>query len=208
MGSSYFSLLIAAFFLASVAITGTSAFALQNRQRTGIAIVSPLWMVVGADDDVDDEPALPGQMKISEIKSELDLRKISHTDCFDRESLELRLIDARSSGKADPSMIDEFNKRNLEASAKGDSFEVSDEMIENTVGGDGTLPGGMPPEMLKAMMGNEELVAMLRSPKMQEIMKLVMSGGQEDLEQAMKDDAETRECVQKLNEIMGKMNQS
>mmetsp|Transcript_26895 Transcript_26895/g.57913 ORF Transcript_26895/g.57913 Transcript_26895/m.57913 type:complete len:209 (-) Transcript_26895:50-676(-) len=208
MGSSYFSLLIAAFFLASVAITGTSAFALQNRQRTGIAIVSPLWMVVGADDDVDDEPALPGQMKISEIKSELDLRKISHTDCFDRESLELRLIDARSSGKADPSMIDEFNKRNLEASAKGDSFEVSDEMIENTVGGDGTLPGGMPPEMLKAMMGNEELVAMLRSPKMQEIMKLVMSGGQEDLEQAMKDDVETRECVQKLNEIMGKMNQS
>jgi len=105
-------------------------------------------------------------------------------------------------------MIDEFNKRNLEASAKGDSFEVSDEMIENTVGGDGTLPGGMPPEMLKAMMGNEELVVMLRSPKMQEIMKLVMSGGQEDLEQAMKDDVETRECVQKLNEIMGEMNQS
>lgn len=202
-------MLIAAFFLASVGITGTSAFALQNNsQRTGIAVVSPLCMVVEADDDVDDDPPLPGQMKISEIKSELDLRKISHTDCFDRESLELRLIDARSSGKADPSMIDEFNKRNLEASAKGDSFEVSDEMIENTVGGDGTLPGGMPPEMLKAMMGNEELVVMLRSPKMQEIMKLVMSGGQEDLEQAMKDDVETRECVQKLNEIMGEMNQS
>lgn len=97
------------------------------------------------------------------------MRKVSYTDCFDRDSLELRLNDARASGKADPSIIDEFNKRNLDANIKGESFSVSDEMIENSVGGDGTLPGGMPPEMLKAMMGNEELVTMLRSPKMQEI---------------------------------------
>lgn len=99
------------------------------------------------------------------------------------------------------------NKRNLEANVKGESFEVSDEMIENSVGGDGTLPGGMPPDMLKAMMSDEELVTMLRSPKMQEIMKLVMSEGQEKLEEAMKEDPETYECVQKLNQIMGKMNQ-
>ena len=39
-------------------------------------------------------------------------------------------------------------------------------------------------------------------------MKLVMSGGTEDLEKAMKDDPETYECVQKLNQIMGKMNQN
>lgn len=101
--------------------------------------------------------------------TELDLRKVSYTDCFDRDSLESRLDDARAAGKADPSIIDEFNKRNLDANIKGESFEVSDEMIENSVGGDGALPGGMPPEMLKAMMGNEELVTMLRSPKMQEI---------------------------------------
>jgi len=132
---------------------------------------------------------------------------VSYKDCFDRESLELRLNDARASGKADPSIIDEFNKRNLEANVKGESFEVSDEMIENSVGGDGTLPGGMPPDMLKAMMSDEELVTMLRSPKMQEIMKLVMSEGQEKLEEAMKEDPETYECVQKLNQIMGKMNQ-
>eukprot|EP00581_Thalassiosira_minuscula_P006679 CAMPEP_0183703034 /NCGR_PEP_ID=MMETSP0737-20130205/930_1 /TAXON_ID=385413 /ORGANISM="Thalassiosira miniscula, Strain CCMP1093" /LENGTH=216 /DNA_ID=CAMNT_0025929731 /DNA_START=29 /DNA_END=679 /DNA_ORIENTATION=+ len=188
-------------------IEGTSVFALHkiNIRRTGSA--SPLCMVVEigpTDDDVD--PPLPGQMKISEIKSELDLRKVSHSDCFDRESLELRLIDARSSGRADPSIIDEFNRRNLEANVKGESFEVSDDMIEETVGGDGTLPGGMPPDMLKEMMGNEDLVTMMRSPKMQEIMKLVMSGGPEDLEQAMKDDPETYECVQKLNQIMGGMN--
>jgi len=126
------------------------------------------------DDDDDDAPPLPGQMKISEIKSELDLRKVSYSDCFDRESLECRLNDARASGKADPSIIDEFNKRNLEATFEGkkNPLEVSEDMIANSLGGDGTLPGGMPPEMLKAMMGDEELVAMLRSPKMQEIVSV------------------------------------
>ena len=145
-------------------------------------------------------------MKISEIKSELDLRNVNYKDCFDRESLEKRLDEARASGKADPSIIDEFNKRNLEANVKGETFNVSDEMIESSVGGDGTLPGGMPPDMLKAMMGDEELVTMLRSPKMQDVMKLMMSEGQDALEEAMKNDQETYECVQKLNQIMNRMN--
>jgi hypothetical protein len=158
------------------------------------------------DDDV--EPPLPGQMKVSEIKSELDLRKVSYKDCFDRESLERRLDEARASGKADPSIIDKFNKQNLEANIKGESFEVSDEIIERSVGGDGTLPGGMPPDMLKSMMADPEIVAMLRSPKMQDVMKLLMTEGQEALEEAMKNDQDTYECVQKLNQIMGKMNQS
>jgi len=38
-------------------------------------------------------------------------------------------------------------------------------------------------------------------------MKLVMSGGQEELEKLMAVDKETYECVTKLNQIMGKMNQ-
>jgi hypothetical protein len=146
-------------------------------------------------------------MKVSEIKSELDLRKVNYKDCFDRESLERRLDEARASGKADPSIIDKFNKQNLEANVKGESFEVSDEVIEKSVGGDGTLPGGMPPDMLKSMMADPEIVGMLRSPKMQEVMKLLMTEGQEALEQAMKNDQDTYECVQKLNQIMGKMNQ-
>ena len=82
-------LLIAVCFLAS-GPRGTSAFAFQKSRRTGT--VSPLCMAVEigpTDDDVD--PPLPGQMKISEIKSELDLRQISHKDCFERDSLELRL---------------------------------------------------------------------------------------------------------------------
>lgn len=104
------------------------------------ATTTALKMVVEigpTDDDV--EPPLPGQMKISEIKAELDMRKVSYTDCFDRDSLELRLNDARKSGKADPSIIDQFNKRNLEANVKGESFEVSDTVLESSVANDGTL---------------------------------------------------------------------
>ena len=56
--------------------------------------------------------------------------------------------------------------------------------------------------------GRQELVGMLRPPKFQEIMKTVMTGGQADLEKAMKDDEETYECVTKLNQIMARMNQS
>ena len=121
------------------------------------------------NDDDDVQPTLPGRMKFSEIKSELDLRKVSYNDCFDRESLECSLNDARASGKADPTIIDEFKNRNLQATFEGESLEVLDDMIENSLGGDGTLSGGMPPEMLKAMMGDAQLVSMLRSPKMQEI---------------------------------------
>lgn len=39
-------------------------------------------------------------------------------------------------------------------------------------------------------------------------MKLVMSSGPEELERVMKEDPETYEIVQKLNQIMGSMNQS
>ena len=184
----------------------TNAFSLRTSYSCTKTSTTTLYAIeIGpTDDDVD--PPLPGQMKISEIKSELDLRNVNYKDCFDRESLERRLDEARSAGKADPSIIDEFNKRNLEANVKGETFNVSDEMIESSVGGDGTLPGGMPPEMLKTMMGDEELVTMLRSPKMQDVMKLMMSEGQEALEQAMKNDQETYECVQKLNQIMNRMN--
>lgn len=209
MQKSYWQYVLAAsccLVVKTAAFTHTAVFSTVPARRLGRTYPLSLAIEIGpTDDDVD--PPLPGQMKISEIKSELDLRKVNYKDCFDRESLEKRLDEARASGKADPSIIDEFNKNNLKASVKGESFEVSDEMIENSVGGDGTLPGGMPPEMLKSMMSDPELVAMLRSPKMQDVMKLLMTQGQEALEEAMENDRETYECVQKVNQIMGKMNQ-
>ena len=198
-----FALCCLSFLIDASAFTGALS---RSCSKTSCSTTLHAIEIGPTDDDVD--PPMPGQMKISEIKSELDLRKVSYKDCFDRDSLEKRLDEARASGKADPSIIDAFNKRNLEANVKGESFEVSDEMIENSVGGDGTLPGGMPPDMLKSMMSDPELVAMLRSPKMQEVMKLMMTEGQDALEEAMKKDQDTYECVQKVNEIMSRMNQS
>jgi len=39
--------------------------------------------------------------------------------------------------------------------------------------------GGMPPDMLKELMSNPELMELLQSVKMQDAMKLMMTGGQE-----------------------------
>ena len=61
----------------------------------------------------------------------------------------------------------------------------------------------MSPDMLKDLLGNPELVVLLQNVKMQEVMKLTMSGGQEALQEAMEKDPETRELVMKLNQIMG-----
>lgn len=153
----------------------------------------------------DDEEIEPGKMRVSEIKAELKLRNVYFSDCFDKESLTNRLIEARASGKSDPSLLDEFNKRKLEANMEGQSMSdsIKDEDIEKVVGGDGNLPGGMSPEMLKDLLGNPELVVLLQNVKMQEVMKLTMSGGQEALQEAMEKDPETRELVMKLNQIMG-----
>lgn len=46
-------------------------------------------------------------------------------------------------------------------------------------------------------------MTLLQSTKMQEAMKLMMTGGQEDLEAAMRADPELREIVQKLNSALG-----
>ena len=48
----------------------------------------------------DDEDEIdPSQMKVSEIKGELDARKVDYSDCFEKTELEKRLLQAR----ADPS---------------------------------------------------------------------------------------------------------
>jgi len=167
-----------------------------------------LWLssLSPEEDEEDDEESEPGKMRISEIKAELKLRNTPFSDCFDKQSLTSRLIEARVSGKADPSLVDEFNKKKLEASVvegKTLADSVKDEDIEKVLGNDGNLPGGMSPDMLKNLLGNPELVVLLQNVKMQEIMKLTMSGGQDAVQQAMEDDPETRELVMKLNKIMG-----
>lgn len=66
----------------------------------------------GGDDEGSDEEE-PGKMKVSEIKAELKLRGVSFNDCFDKEALVARLQEARYSGKADPEILDKFNKEKV-----------------------------------------------------------------------------------------------
>ena len=147
----------------------------------------------------DYEEVEPGKMRVSEIKAELNLRKVDYSDCFDKESLAARLANARMQGKADPSLVDDFKQRIGEKK----SIDIDDEVLQSAVGGDGTLPGGMPPDMLKSLMANPELVELLQSEKMQSVMKLMMTGGQEAMQKAMEEDQEVYELVMKLNKVMG-----
>ena len=153
-------------------------------------------------EDEDDEEVEPGKMRVSEIKSELRMRGVKFDDCFDKESLVERLQEARATGRADPEILNEFNKKKLEENFSGNKVEVTDEDLERMKANDGTLPGGMKPEMLQKLMGNPEIMALLQSPKMQEAMKLMMKSGREELENAIKNDPELQQVVEKLDMVM------
>ena len=154
------------------------------------------------DDDDEEEQVPPGQMRVSEIKAELDLRGISYADCFDKESLADRLIEARATGKADPAILDKFNRSKIEETFKEEKVELSDDDIEAAVANDGTLPGGLTPDQFKKLTSNPEIMTLLQSSKMQEAMKIMMTGGREDVEQKIKADPELQETITKLNSIM------
>ena len=154
----------------------------------------------GGDDE--EEEIEPGKMRVSEIKAELDLRGIDYSMCFDKESLSELLEEARVVGKANPDILDKFNKAKLEETYNEEKLEIKDEDIEKAVANDGTLPGGMEPDMFKTLATNPDVMALLQNPKMQEAMKLMMTEGQEGLEKAMASDPELRAIAEKLNGFM------
>lgn len=155
------------------------------------------------DDDEEEEEVEVGTMRVSELKSELSLRGVDFSDCFDKESLAKKLRDARATGKSDPSIIDQFNNQRLEDNLNERKLELDDDIVAKATGGDGTLPGGMPPDMLQKLVSNPELMALMRNPKMQDVMKLMMTDGSEALEKAMEEDKEIFDIVSKLNSVMG-----
>ena len=157
-----------------------------------------------SDDDEDDEP---GKMRVSEIKAELDLRKISYADCFDKESLVQRLTKARKEGAADPSILETFNKLNLEGIFSGESVQtkmkdMQDLDLEAAIAKDGTIPGGLKPDVFKKLISNPEILASLSSTKLQDAMKLMMTGNQSELEKKMEEDSELRQIVDKLDSTL------
>jgi len=101
---SIFYLLSFAFFLINIRSGAVLNQIDLNYRRRSFVIFSTL----PRDED---EEVEPGKMKVAEIKAELSMRKVDFSDCFDKESLVNKLQEARMSGKADPSIIDEFNKK-------------------------------------------------------------------------------------------------
>ena len=159
------------------------------------------------DDNDDDEDAEPGKMRVSEIKAELDLRNVSYADCFDKESLVQRLTKARKEGIADPSILETFNKQKLEGIFSGESVEsimndISDADLEAAMANDGTIPGGLKLDMFKKLIGNPEVMALVSSTKLQDAMKLMMTGNHSELEKKMEEDSELRQIVEKLESTM------
>lgn len=196
-------------FTASSVVTRSSR-ALVGRTTTAITIPTAIYQGTNQlpdlsenDDDDDDEVAEPGKMRVSEIKAELDLREVAYGDCFDKEALVQRLRDARATGKADPSILQQFNKQKLEQQfSEEKKVELRDEDIDAAVANDGTLPGGLTPDMFKKLTGSPEIMSLLQSTKMQEAMRLMMTGGRDELEQKIKEDPELQETVEKLDSIM------
>jgi ankyrin repeat protein len=115
------------------------------------------------------------QMKVSEIKAELDLRQVDYDDCFDRESLADRLHEARAQGRADPNILDRFNKQNLEQQFDPDQkvHIGNPDLVDAAVANDGTLPGGMRPDQFQALVDSPDIMALLQNTKMQEAMKIM-----------------------------------
>ena len=143
-------------------------------------------------------------MKAQEIKAELDMREISYVGCYDKTDLIDLLKEARATGKCDPSVLTEFNRQMAERmTGSSEQVDVQDVDLNTMKAGDGSLPGGLSPEMMSKLTSNPEVMAMLANPKLQEVMKKVMEGGPDAAIELMKD-PDTKELMGKLTSIMSK----
>merc|ERR1712204_80391 len=118
------------------------------------------------------------------------------------------LADSRSSGRANPEILDNFNRQKMEKMMDENAGVVDIDLdgdnedagsLEDATAGDGSLPGGMKPDQLAELMQNPEMMALLSNPRLQEVMK----EGQAGVDPSIMKDPETRELLQKLQGILG-----
>lgn len=152
-----------------------------------------------------DERMKESLMTIDEIKAELDIREVDYDDCFSKSELVQRLAETRVTGKANPDIVDQFND-NLQQDNDFDFKNVDDELLDDAIAEDGSLPGGMSKEMMKALTSDADIMQMLKDPKMQDIMKAVMEGGPEAIKKYMSD-PDAIMLLKSLSKTMGKFSQ-
>ena len=127
-------------------------------------------------------------LSADELKAELELRNVDYSNCISRNELVELLIETRMEGKADKEILDKFNEMDKDTSANVNKEETfSNENVDQVIGKDGNLPGGLPPELAKAMIDDPAIAEMLRDPKTQDIMKAVMEGGPEAMKKYLSD---------------------
>ena len=111
----------------STTITPTLAFLIRSSRDTLIIprpIVAPIFQAsVDEIGEEAEEEVEPGKMRVSEIKAELDMRGVTYSDCFDKESLADRLKEARAEGKADPEILNKFNKAKVRQNCQRAHFD-------------------------------------------------------------------------------------
>ncbi len=150
-------------------------------------------------------------MKVGEIKAELDLRKISYEGLFEKEELAKLLAGSRRAGRADPSLVDRFNQQSAEqawqATPETTSQAAADVDLNEATAADGTLPGGMSPDMLQAATQSPEIMALLRNPKLQQVMRTMMADGPEAASELLAADAEARELLSKFQALQASLGQ-
>jgi hypothetical protein len=135
---------------------------------------------------------------------QLDLRGVQYDGLFEKEEFARRLADARAKGEADPTILDDFNRQAVERAYNAGSEENKVDMSKaaEAVASDGGLPGGMSPEKLQELMANPELMAMLTNPRLQDVMRKVMTEGPEAASSEM-EDPEVKEMLAKIKGLTG-----
>ena len=143
-------------------------------------------------------------MSVDELKAELEMRGVNYDDCISKTELVSRLIESRATGKANTEILDDFATKlgtDEWVDLSGVEDEAMDAMMDDASAGDATLPGGMDPQIMKALARNPEIMRYLQDPKMQEIMKAVMSGGPDALKPYM-GDPDAMKMLQALSEVI------
>ena len=138
-------------------------------------------------------------MTVDELKAELAMRNVDAEDCLSKSELVERLVSSRAKGTANRGVIDTFNKLSAENALlpPEDVFDDA-EMVSKATAKDGALPGGLTPEMARALASDPEIMTMLRDQKLQDIMADVMGGGPEAMKKYLSD-PQALQVIQKLS---------
>lgn len=126
-------------------------------------------------------------MTVDEIKAELELRGVDYSECLSRQEMIDKLIASRAVGRANPSIIDKFNEASMS------SETLDDALMQEAIAKDGNLPGGLSPQILKALSSDPQIMRMLSDPKMQDMMKAVMTGGPNGIKKYLSDPGKFKE---------------